>query len=177
MVFLLARAFVYFAARPGETLRRAGRAVLSLRGQFKKKRLLGFLKGLFGFSVFFLFFRILRLEMRQWTQVFPDQNFLLVLLLFGFKRLLRLFDKHAVFVIVMFGVGVAYIFGRALLGGAPPAGLGSVLARGFLVMAVFWAIRTLTRVYAESGIKETMPFAPWMFLGVLLVWSWGMGWF
>ncbi len=178
MVFLLVGAFYYFGKKAVATRGKTVYAASLIRAKIKEFRPLGFLKHLIGFSVFFLFFRILKQEARHWVRVFPDQNLLFLVLLFGFKKLARFFEKHTIFVIVMFAAGLAYLF-WAGTSSRPLSlvSLGSFFGRGFLVMTAFMALRTLTRTYVEAGVKKTMPFAPWMFLGVLIVWAKGSGLF
>ena len=129
-------------------------------------------KVLLGFCVFFMFFRILRHELRSLIyKILPNQNMVMLISLLAFRPLSKIFRKKLWFVIVAFIVLLAYIsFKTAYSGGLFTLEMGNIFGRVALVMVLFPVLRKILNFYAERTVHKTTPFAHWMFLGTLIVW-------
>lgn len=129
-------------------------------------------KILAGFFVFFLSFKILSRELQQIIDKFlPNQNILIVLSMFLFKHLSKFFKKNSrqmivvlIMLMIYFGYKMIYSPGEFILE------IVSTFSRAVSVMALFPVFRKITKFYIEKKFKTAVPFAIWMFLGILIAW-------
>jgi len=127
-----------------------------------------------GFFVFFLSFRILREELRGLlSNVLPNQNTLIIIALLIFRRLVKIFKKK--YSVVVTGIIVIVIITYLVFKKQSPLeSLFGYMGESFLmilaIMVLFPLAQKLIELYSERTTQKTMPFAPWMFLGALIVW-------
>lgn len=170
-IYLLVRSAIYFTKRYDPSK--------------NKQYLPAFFKGLairlsqiktwkvvLGFFVFFLFFRILNNEMSLFlNKFFYGQNLLMLLSLLLFKQLSKFFKKKSGFMIVALIILAIYIgFKAVYLHDNIILGIGNILGTVLSIMVLFPICKKIIDMYTERTLQKTTFFAPWMFLGALIVW-------
>lgn len=126
---------------------------------------------LFGFFVFFLFFRLAGQFFINFLHRFLSNNNIIIIVSFlAFKQLSNFFRKNTKFIIIIFMVTLlwavassknlifSFIFNKELL-------------KNMLSVAIaFPVVKKLLNDYIEKDDVKTTAFAHWMFLGVLITW-------
>jgi uncharacterized membrane protein (DUF485 family) len=101
----------------------------------------------------------------------PKQNILLLASLLLFKQLSKFFQKNTKLMLTVLIILIAYISFRAMyLQEKLILEIVSTLGRTLSVMILFPIFKKLVDLYAERATHKTIPFAFWMFLGVLITW-------
>ena len=146
--------------------------ISGIRAKFNK--ILGpeALKVIPGFFVFFLFFRILNSEIHSvLARSITDQNTLTLISLLAFRQLNAFFRKKLKLMAIVFMLLVCYetiksgVFWAHLLNT-----LTSTISGTCIVFLLYPLCKIIEDFYEENIYKKTTPFAPWMFLGALIVW-------
>jgi hypothetical protein len=102
----------------------------------------------------------------------PGLRFAYILFFFGFRRLSILFRKFFRVTLAFFLVLIAYLVLKisAVGGHEIFIAFSSFGAMALLMTVLYPLIESVLKFYFErSGAKKT-PLAPWMFLGVFLLW-------
>jgi len=168
-IFLLVRSCLYFMKRFDLKITKES-AKDFLRERFNGKGLIVAGKIIFGFLVFLLFFRILRVEFTNFVGKFlTNQTLLVAISLVIFRPLSQIFRKNAKFMFAIFFFLILYMIFKKV---QPIPQIVSTLSGSVYVMVLAPAVKWITDLYVERTTKKTTPFAFWIFLGVLLAWFW-----
>lgn len=129
-------------------------------------------KVILGFFVFFLFFRIFNMEINGvLARSITDQNILTLISLLAFRQLNAFFRKNLKLMVIVFILLIGYetmkspVFWTQLL-----KTLTSTISNTCIVFLIYPVFKIIEDFYEENIYKKTTPFAPWMFLGALIVW-------
>lgn len=168
-LFLLVKAILHFKRQEASLNFFKRKMIESFRSYWTQKDVW---KISLGLMLIFLFLIILRVEFQNTLIRFlPNQNLVLILLFFIFKPLARLFRKHSitilcagVLLLIYWIVKIKYGLGEKILA------LFWCFLTALLIVALLPLLKKIIAVYIEKTKERTIPFAPWMFLGVLIVW-------
>jgi len=166
-LYLVFRSAAYFLRRfDSEAVR--NKAFDVVKGSLSLANLFSVGKVLFGFFVFFLFFYVLRVEFAKFSgKFFSNQNLLMAVSLLIFNRLARVFKNNSRTMLAVFILLVLYMIYR---GDGFLLGILKTIKSSITVMVIFPVLKKIADLYAERTTQKTMPFAMWVFLGVLLTW-------
>lgn len=131
------------------------------------------IKILLGFFFFFLLFKVVheRLYNVFGSGIPGYQNVLVVVSLLAFRPLADTFNRNIKFIIFALIILIIYVvFGMVYPWQQFMSEIKNVLGKTLLVMVLFPALKRIIDLYVESVVQKTIPFAIWMFLGVLLIW-------
>lgn len=166
-LYLVFRSVAYFLRRFNSGAVR-NKALDVVKGSLSPANLFSVGKVLFGFFVFFLFFYVLRVEFAKFSgKFFSNQNLLMAVSLLVFRRLARIFKNNSRTILVIFVFLVLYMIYR---GNGFLPGILKTIKSSITVMVIFPVLKKIADLYAERTTQKTMPFAMWVFLGVLLTW-------
>lgn len=126
------------------------------------------LKVILGFGLFFLILQIIRLEFTEYFAFLGEYQFLILFILILFKPLKNLFQKSWVFLVLVFILGVYFVYGLIIfpqeisqqLVGNLRISLYFLIGLGFFGLAV--------NFYIEKSETKHLPFAIWMLIGTIL---------
>lgn len=172
LVNVFVPAAAYLAARnlflAGRVLLRDGiyfrQAIVRLKSEY-----VAFLRIIFGFFLTFISFQIIRFETKEWLgQLIGRWDiFILLAALAGIKFLKNIFRKNW-FLILLFLLVVFYLAGIGLWGiDRKIAAFLPIIASSLIFTAIF-GISSALLSYESKGQQKTMPFAVWLFLGVII---------
>lgn len=132
------------------------------------------LKIILGFCAVFLFFRLFQhIFLNLSRKYIADQNIIVILSLFAFKPLSKFFVTKGrkimvtsfLFLVILYVIQKQDYFPLNLL-----VDLGRIFSKTLSIMIIYPLLRKLLDFYTEKDKKEHIPFARWMFLGVLIIW-------
>lgn len=142
-----------------------------MKKKYKGSNIKKISSSLFGFFVFFLFFRLMSQFFVNFLHRFlSNDNIVVIISLLAFKQLSDFFQKNIKFIIIIFIVTLlwavassknlvfGFIFNKELL--------KNILS----VAVVFPFVKKLLNDYDEKDSIKTTAFAHWMFLGALITW-------
>lgn len=170
-VFLFLRTAVYFLKR-FDPVKIKVLVVSFIKVKMVKVELIRAGKVMLGFFILFFSFRVLAgLLSGPFSKLIPNQDIILAVSLFAFRQLARFFRRHADIMVGVFIVLIAYIIFRvSCMQERFVLGISSVVKNIIFLMMLVPLFRKAIDLYAERTEQKTAPFAPWMFLGALLVW-------
>lgn len=170
-IFLFLKAIFYVIKRFNfrgilKSLKKLSKEILTL------KKLIESLKVLLGFFIFFLFFVIINQEFYSIiNKIILNQNFLILISLLIFKPLSKFFLKKSKLLVLIFVILFVYYVFKP--NSSPLQNLSilvSSVVRSLSVMFIFPLVNMIFSLYEQNTVHKTMPFAPWMFLGTLIIW-------
>ncbi|MBM3245851.1 MAG: hypothetical protein FJZ13_00775 [Candidatus Omnitrophica bacterium] len=125
-----------------------------------------------GFGTVFLFNQILRNKLVTiFSNVVPERNVALLLMLAAYKPLFVLYRKKKTAIMVISALALIYLVLQMLTTGYNFIwSLLMIVRMTVLVMAIFAFFRFVTDAYIDKQKAKTWPFAIWMFLGALITW-------
>lgn len=165
-IFLLVKAIIRFTWR-----RDILKKVINKLFSYFNKNKFGLLKIVSGFSIIFLSAQILRQQLTGLiTKILPDRNVLVLISFLAYKHLSSIFKSNKrltfvafLFLVVYFTLGVLYRLDAIVE-------IVKALKMALIVMLLFEGYNKITDLYIEGSKSKTIPFAIWMFLGVLISW-------
>lgn len=142
---------------------------------FLKKLIAGkssLLRNIAGFTFLFIFFRVLRdkvLEMG--IHYLPDSRTFFIALFIFYKPLKKFFKLKKVYIVLLFALLVAALWPQILEDPKKIVSLFFSYAKiSFILILLSDFVRNITSAHIRESNEKTMPFAIWIFIGVLLTW-------
>ena len=169
--FLFFRSIVYFSKKFISREDR-GKIIALIKEKLVKIDKRELVAVILGFFVFFLSLQVLRYTFYNLlNKILPNQNIVLLISLFLFRRLSGIFKKNVKFIAVISVVLILYFgFKTAYSWQYFFSEIGSMLIRAMFIMLAAPLFKKIINFYAERSTRKTTPFAHWMFLGALIVW-------
>lgn len=130
-------------------------------------------KNFLGFLFIFFISNFLNQEVSRITRrITIDQNILTIILLLSFRKLTKIFNKYLALLAVVFSIllGYIYITKQNMILGYFILEFKKTIPRTIGILFLYPLLKTITNFYTKETSKGTIPFAPWMFLGALIVW-------
>ncbi|MDD5005942.1 MAG: prepilin peptidase [Candidatus Omnitrophica bacterium] len=170
-IYIFLKAVLYFAKRMD--IREIKEKIRQLtKKHIDSIRIIETLKILLGFFCFFLLSRIFGQEFNNLVSRFLTNQYILTLIsLIAFRYFSKFFKKESKFIILTFIILIIYFLVKIHDTGARYLVLmGSSLIKSISIMVLFPIINKIINIYEENTAHKTIPFAIWMFIGVLITW-------
>lgn len=129
-------------------------------------------KTLFGFLVFFLAIKSLRSIIQDSIGIIlSNQNVIMLLTLFVFRPLAKLFGRNIVGLLILLVIIVSYdILVKSLSPLQILTDIGGSVSSAIFVVLFFPLCKKIIDLYPQEVSSGKTPFAHWMFLGALIAW-------
>lgn len=145
----------------------------TLAAKFNKQKIISGIRIFFGFFLLLTLFHVMRNEISNLLSGALSIQWLLAIVLFlAFKRLSRIF-KNSTTVLIVSSIFLLLYLLFFLLWPDRTAGfaISHITKSTFLIMMIFPLVQWVIKIYANHIAQQAVvPFAQWIFLGVLLVW-------
>lgn len=165
-IYLFLRSCAYFIKK--FNFRKSKEEIKQLIKEKSKFNKIELSKVFFGFLTLFLFFKVLRQALQNLIgRILPDPNILMLIALFAFRWLSKMFKKNAKFIMITFVFLILYFVytdKRFIFE------IKNTFISAVSVMLLFPMLKKIIDFYSERTIQKTTPFAFWMFCGVLITW-------
>lgn len=165
VVFLIGQNLFYFL-KTASIFKTVNFCKLNL-SKLKNKRPV-YLKEFFGFLLIFSVFQLIKYELGNWAHQFGQwQPFVFLLILVVRKPLGRVFKKIWVLILILLGI-IFYLMAGNLFyfqGTIPKI---FFLIKSSLFLMLIFGVASVLLSYIQKQRKEYLPFAVWIFVGVIL---------
>lgn len=124
------------------------------------------------FFVFYLFFKMLRHETKGLlANIIPNENIVTIIIFLFFNKLSNFFKKKKAFLLYLFFIFFGYFIFRSIFFQEDFfLSLEKIFSRSIFVVILFSILNKIGRFFTKNSENSKAPFAPWMFLGTLIIW-------
>jgi len=170
-IFLLIKSIIFLVRERGRLFNKNnifGIVKEELATYFKKN----FITSTVGFFILFLIFGILRNLFYSFAgKIIFEQSFITLIFLIIFRYISGLFKKYIEIICVgaIILISAAFFVNKALLS-CFLMQMATAFANSVFLILLFPVFNKIVNFYSERSSRKTMPFAPWLFIGTLIVW-------